>query len=227
MLTVAVFLREETPITTKTRILIIDDHQLFADGLGLILQGLDRPVDIAISFDAYEALSQPRQLVSNNLVLVDLHIPQFSGFAFLTAARMQRLCVDIAVVSGTEKKEDIERAIQLGAKGFIPKDSDSREMLRAVSRLLDGNRYLPDHWEGKIDWLAARNDPPVKSGSLTNRQLQVLNLMKDGMQNKQIAAILGISVSSVKGHIEQLFRHLNVNNRTACVQAARDARLII
>ena len=56
--------------------------------------------------------------------------------------------------------------------------------------------------------------------------MQVLELMRDGMQNKQIAMVLGVSVSSVKGHIELLFKNLNVNNRTACVQAAREARLI-
>jgi DNA-binding NarL/FixJ family response regulator len=208
------------------RLLIIDDHLLFADGLKLILSDPDEGLDITVCNDALQALADQKSMTSYDLVLVDLNMPQCSGFSFLTAVRLQELSVDVAVVSGAEDKSEIERAIQLGAKGFIPKDSESTEMVRAVKLLLEGKRYLPDHWIGEIDWLASNENRKLAASNLTDRQKQVLKLMSEGLQNKQIAAILGVSVSSVKGHIELLFKNLNVNNRTACVQLANDLALI-
>ena len=206
------------------KILILDDHQLFADGLALILSTMDEQIETTISSDALEALGQREFLLSHDLVLIDLHMPKFTGFGFLTAIQTQEIPIDVAVISGSEKLSDVEKAIRLGAKGFIPKDSDSSEMLKAVNDLINGKRYLPIQFDGKIDWVLPQLKKPIKANPLTKRQTQVLGLMCDGMQNKQIAAVLGISTSSVKGHIELLFKHLNVNNRTACVNAAREKK---
>lgn len=208
------------------QILLVDDHALFADGLKLILESLEGLESVTISTDAYAVLSDRDTLSKYDLVLIDLHMPRFSGFAFLTAVQTQSIPVTVAVISGTEKKADIERALTLGAQGFIPKDSPSGELLNAVRSMLSGQRYLPLHWAGEIDWLPVDTKSPNPQTKLTERQMQVLELMRDGMQNKQIAMVLGVSVSSVKGHIELLFKTLNVNNRTACVQAAREAQLI-
>ena len=208
------------------KILILDDHQLFADGLALILSTMDEQIETTISNDALEALGEREFLLSHDLVLIDLHMPKFTGFGFLTAVQTQGIPIDVAVISGSEKLSDVEKAIRLGAKGFIPKDSDSSEMLKAVNDLINGKRYLPIQFDGKIDWVLPQLKKPIKANPLTKRQTQVLGLMCDGMQNKQIATVLGISTSSVKGHIELLFKHLNVNNRTACVNAAREKKMI-
>ena len=210
----------------KYKILILDDHQLFADGLALILSTVDEHIETNIMSDALEALSDRKFLLSHDLVLIDLHMPRFSGFGFLTAVQTQSIAINVAVISGSEKLSDVEKAIRLGAKGFIPKDSESSEMLKAVNDLRSGKRYLPLHFDGKIDWVLPEQKKPIKANPLTKRQTQVLSLMCDGMQNKQIGIVLGISTSSVKGHIELLFKHLNVNNRTACVNAAREAKMI-
>lgn len=213
------------PSSTKN-ILIIDDHKLFADGLALILSGLAEGINILVSNDAAESLADSQLMSSIDLALIDLHMPRFNGFAFLTAVATQRLDLPVAVISGSEKPAEIERALKLGARGFIPKNSDSSEMLVAVTKLLNRERYLPAHWDGKINWVAPELNESIELGKITDRQRQVISLMRDGLQNKNIALALGISVSSVKGHIELLFKNLNVNNRTACVQAARDAKLI-
>lgn len=208
------------------RVLIIDDHQLFADGLKLILGGIDQIAEVSTCNNGLDALSDRKELSRFDLVLADLDMPCLSGFAFLTAVDAQNIDIDVAIVSGNEKKFQIERALQLGAKGFIPKDSDTCEMLKAVRQLLSGQRYLPSLWEGVVDWRPQGEVRSTVTDALTKRQMQVLALMSEGMQNKQIASALGISVSSVKGHVELLFQNLGVNNRTACVQAANDQSLI-
>jgi len=210
---------------TKTKILIIDDHALFADGLSLILKSLGSHVDVAISNGATRILNDIESLLYNDLVLIDLHMPSMDGFGFLSAVRVQKIPITVGVISGTERKSDIERAIGLGAQGFIPKDSPSAEMLKAVSLLLNGKNYLPAQWLGEIDFLNYAHQENNKK-EITERQRHVLELMKDGLQNKQIAIVLGISVSAVKGHIENIFKAMGVNNRTACVQVARERGLV-
>lgn len=209
----------------EKRILIIDDHALFADGLSLILKSLGSYVRVSVCNSAGLALKKLDDLLKNDLVLVDLHMPTMDGFSFLTAVRVQKLPISVAVISGTEKRAEIERSIGLGACGFIPKDSPSNEMLKAVSRLLESKNYLPEQWLGEIDFLVNAHQSNSEV-TITQRQQQVLELMKEGLQNKQIAIILGISVSAVKGHIENTFKVMGVNNRTACVQAARERGLV-
>jgi len=211
---------------TNKRILIVDDHKLFADGLALILSRLGAHINVVIENDAAASLANRSLIASIDLALIDLHMPRFNGFAFLTAVASQKLSLDVAVISGSEKESEIERSLKLGALGFIPKNSGSDEMLAAVSDLLEGKRYLPKNWDGQIDWRAGELNAPIDLVNITKRQRQVLELMRDGLTNKSIAVALGISVSSVKGHIELLFKNLNVNNRTACVQEALAANLI-
>lgn len=212
--------------SSNKRILIIDDHNLFADGLALILSRIGPNISVLIANDATTCLADKNLIASVDLALIDLHMPRFNGFAFLTAVATQKLPLDVAVISGTEKESEIERSLKLGALGFIPKNSGSRELLSAVNDLLEGKRYLPKHWDGKINWAAKELNTPIDLVKITKRQQQVLELMRDGLTNKAIAVALGISVSSVKGHIELLFKNLNVNNRTACVQAGLEASLI-
>ena len=198
-------------------ILIIDDHQLFADGLALILGSSGENFNVTIYHDAEQLIRHDTDLNTADLILVDLHMPRFDGFSFLRSMRARKKCTPIGVISGTDNEAEIELSIGLGAKGFIPKDTASGEMLNAVKKILSGDRYLPMHWGGKIDWAGNDDAPVAVLTTLTPRQLEILQLMCDGLQNKQMATALGISVSSVKGHIELLFKNLNVNNRTACV----------
>ena len=142
-------------------------------------------------------------------------MPKLSGFSFLSGVKAQSIAVPVAVISGSDKKVEIERALILGAQGYIPKGSTSDEFIEAAKQLLQGRRYLPIEWDGEIDW--KHIDTPSgfnsEADTLTDRQLQLLELMRDGLQNKQIAEVLGIKMSSVKGHVERLFSKFSVNNR--------------
>lgn len=209
-------------------ILIIDDHQLFADGLQLLLSQLLSGVDVSTHNNAQQVLEEGERVSSASLVIVDLHMPKFSGFSFLQAVQQQHPAPPVLVISGVESRADIERALALGAAGFIPKEAPSNEMLEGVSKVLAGERYLPTRWAGKIDWPMG-----VKAGTekidqdiIGPRQIQVLELLEDGLQNKQIALVLGVSVSTVKSHTQLLYRKLQVTNRTACIKAATDLGLL-
>jgi len=211
---------------SNKKILIIDDHHLFADGLAMILETSNRQFKVHKSNDAEDSLSQKKKLLEYDLILIDLHMPTLSGFGFLSAIKAQAINIAVAVISGSDKKVEIERAIGLGAQGYIPKNSSSEEFIDAAEQLLQGKRYLPMAWDGEIDWINDSINISHQSDDLTKRQKQVLELMRDGLQNKQIATILGIKTTSVKGHVERLFEKLGVNNRTSCVQLAQERKLI-
>ncbi len=213
-------------MSATRKILVIDDHHLFAEGLAMILESSSHHFEVETSNKAQHFLTDLDKLKGFDLVLIDLHMPNLSGFSFLSAVNAQSISIVVAVISGSDKRVEIERAISLGAQGFIPKDSSSKEFIDASRQLLEGKRYLPLAWDGEIDWKSSDDQSIPDSEALTERQHQVLELMRDGLQNKQIALVLGIKPSSVKGHVERLFTKFGVNNRTSCVQIAQEQKLI-
>lgn len=217
----------------QQKILIIDDHLLFADGLQLLLSQLLDGVQVSSTTSAQDVLLNPEELANKDLIIIDLHMPKFTGFSFLQAMQEAHHAVPILVISGVENRSEIENALALGAQGFVPKEASGEEMLRGVKSVLAGSRYLPEHWAGKVDWpmenSGRRHDVTKIEGcpdEIGPRQLQVLRLLEDGLQNKQIALILGVSVSTVKSHTQLLYRALNVSNRTACIKAANAIGLL-
>lgn len=217
--------------TKPLKILIVDDHQLFAEGLALIFSKLDRELDI-------ESVSNPRTIINQltpssdyDLIIVDLYMPTLNGFAFLKSLSSRKIKIPTMVISSSEEISDIELAFKYGAKGFIPKNAPTHEMLNGVSQVLRGRRYLPDHLSVDIVLPDSESEVDAGDGSgntkfVSSRQLEVLTLIQNGHSNSEIAMVLGVSESTVKGHVAALFKVLKVKNRTACVRAASELKLI-
>lgn len=218
---------KDAEIARPVKILIVDDHLLFADGLELILSQLEFAVETSISSDANAVLDNIEWLRTFDLLLVDLQMPEMSGIGFLKKLREQVLELKVIVISGSEDMMEIRHALNLGAMGFIAKGAPTPEMLRGIKVVLAGQKLIPEALRQQSNWSSEEQfDDKNSHASIGPRQLEVLRLMSEGLQNKQIAADLGVSVSAVKRHIELLFKALNVSNRTACVQAAMKQELI-
>jgi len=216
----------------RKKILIVDDHRLFADGLSLMLSQLDPGLCISTEYNARLMLNDVASLTQYDAVLIDLDMPSFNGFDFLSAIRHREANVRVLIVSGSEKIADVENALRLGANGFVPKNIPSTEMLNAIQKVLAGQRYLPRRLAESVDWSACHtsnikpNKAKVDTTELRPRQLEVLQLMHEGHSNAQIGTILGISESAVKSHISILFKALQTRNRTAAVKAGVELGLI-
>ncbi|GGZ99866.1 DNA-binding response regulator [Arenicella chitinivorans] len=220
-----------------TKILIIDDHQLVADGLAMILSRVSDHVTISTSYNVRSVLADEPLVRRQDLILVDLHMPTIDGFSFLQALDHRKITVPTVVISGVEDRRDIRRALELGACGFIPKELPSAQMLYGLRRVLSGQRYVPEHLAEffQLDCMEKHraanhlesNAPAGQSvPHIRERQLDVLELMHEGHSNIDIANILGISESTVKSHVSTLFRAFGVTNRTACVRAGLASNLI-
>jgi DNA-binding NarL/FixJ family response regulator len=216
------------------KILVIDDHPLILEALHHVLRQLDREVEV---FDARTA-AEGRALVSAHpgadLLLLDLSLPDADGLAALGALRSDFPAVPVVVLSASDRREDVLRAIDLGAMGFIPKTSPNQVMLQALRLVLSGGVYVPPAVLGPDEDVEPEAPTPnvvASDGSaqftarelgLTGRQAQVLALILQGKPNKVICRELGLAEGTVKIHVAAILRALNVSTRTqAVIEASR------
>lgn len=210
------------------KILVVDDHRLFAAGMSSVLQNMERPVEVKELHNGMQALSELEHEGSYDLVLADIEMPSVSGIDLLLALQARNIATPLIIVSASEHEGEVERAISAGARGYIPKRLTPESILDAVEQVLRGEIFFPhDVAPRGRDRQASQAQPAenpsknTKVPKLSSRQLEILDLMESGKTNKQIAEVLGISQSTVKFHIAGLFRELNVRTRTECVHVAR------
>jgi len=219
-------------LNTTLKILIVDDHRLFAAGLASVLKLLKRPVHIKEIYNGMQALSDIEKSDGYDLILADIEMPSVSGIDLLRAIKTRGITTPLVIVSATEHAREVERAMSAGAKGYIPKSTAPETMLAAVEKVIQGGEYLPEDLRNRIrsgtGTQARRATVPPTAGHaplLSSRQTEILDLIENGKTNKQIAEVLGISQSTVKFHIAGLFRELNVRTRTECVHVARQLNI--
>ena len=203
----------------RLRILLADDHALFRAGMCHVLVQLAPDLEIVEAGDCAQTLHAVESHDDIVLVLLDLRMPGWDGFVALETLSRQRSALPIVVLSGSESRADMRRALDQGALGFIPKSATAAVMLSALRLVLAGGVYVPPEL---LQSGASDAPPPTAktSLSLTPRQIEVLNCVTEGKPNKIIAAELGLTEATVKAHMTAVFKTLNVTNR---VQAARAA----
>lgn len=209
------------------RILIVDDHALFRQGLKFLLRDLDADLEIAEAAGCEQAMQLAAQPFS--IVLLDLHMPGIAGLEALDAIRHAFESSRIVVLSGEEDPRQVRRAIDAGAAGFIPKSSSPEVLLGALRLVLAGGVYLPAvalKGVGEPELAAAGPMTTDRlNEALSERQMEVLRQAVQGKANKVIARELKISEGTVKAHLSAAFRALGVHNRTEAVYAAAQSGL--
>jgi DNA-binding NarL/FixJ family response regulator len=210
------------------KILIIEDHALVREGLVRLLARIEKGVVLRDCADFDSALAVLEGEDEVDLILLDLALPGIDGFVGLDILRRQFPALPVVVVSAFDDAPTINRVMNLGASGFIPKSYSGEALLAALHEVLAGNIFRPDG-AGK----PARLDdmpplPPAGNGvqpaefGLTERQAQVLALMVRGLSNREIGDELELSEGTVKIHVTAIFKALGVASRTqALVAVAR------
>lgn len=201
---------------TATTVLIADDHPLFRSAL---TQAVKQCLPDAIILEAEDTdalFAQVAKQPDLELVFLDLHMPGNQGFTAL--AKMLNHYPDILVVMvSSENSPDIMcKALDFGAAGFIPKSSPLQEIEGAISKILDGETWLPEGIDCSVSAQAAGQHKNLSQqlAQLTPQQYTVLTMIADGQLNKQIAYELDIAESTVKKHVSAILEKLQVHNRT-------------
>ena len=210
------------------RILLVDDHALFRDGVALLLKELDPAVQVLHAANLGEALAALGGGTDIGLILLDLILPGAHGFQALEAIRERHPGVPLVMLSSQEDQVTVLRSIQLGAMGFVPKSASSQQMFDALRTVLAHGIYVPPLSLAGIA-LAVPVQPrtsPAELG-LTQRQTQVLRLILEGKPMKLIARELGLSPNTAKTHVSAVLRALCVTTRTQAIVAASRMGLVL
>jgi len=202
------------------QVLIADDHPLFRAALIGSLAEMDLKFDISESSTFDEA----RQHILNNdmdLLLLDLRMPGNEGLLGLLSLRSEFPELAIVVVSANEDPQTISDAKDMGAMGFIPKSSKRDDIHQGLTRVLDGEFSFPEFT--KPD---EASDVACKLNLLTPKQLKVLHMIGKGDLNKQIAYNLNIKETTVKTHISDILRKLEITNRTQAALILKELSVV-
>lgn len=209
------------------RFLIVDDHPLFREALqGAIGQAYpDAAITEATSID--EAVNAVEASGPGfDLVLLDLSMPGTTGFdgVLLFRSRFPRL--PVVVVSGLEDPRIVREALTYGISGFIPKSSRRPDLVEAITTVMNGGLHLPAGFEAAAAPIGrgagTKPDLTERMKTLTPAQIKVLQMLRQGLLNKQIAYELQVGETTVKAHVSEILRKLGVVSRTqAVIEAAR------
>jgi DNA-binding NarL/FixJ family response regulator len=201
------------PATAPT-IIVAEDHPMFRAALVLTVRRLMPGallMEVASQGELERALTRGGGDV--RLVLLDLRMPGAHGLSSLVFLRGEYPNVSVAIISGGAYAETIDRARQLGASAFIPKSAPIDTIAQALSCVIRGERWFPEH----DDAPAGRGPLQDQLTTLTPQQFRVLKHLADGMLNKQIADILEVSEGTVRAHVTAILRKLRVSTRTQAV----------
>ncbi|PIF76421.1 LuxR family two component transcriptional regulator [Variovorax sp. 54] len=222
------------------KILIADDHRLVIEAVKAKLSELGAGIEFVLALSVDELLAGATDDL--DLALIDLNMPGADGQAHIDEIRRRHPAVPVIVLSGYEDPSIMRSALERGVLGFIPKAYSPEVMLSAVRLVLAGGVYVPPMMltalppgivAGVSASSAAAGEPFARGNGggtqtlehlrsvLTERQVEVLQLLSQGKPNKLIGRSLGISEGTVKIHLAAIFRALNVRNRTEAVVAAQ------
>jgi DNA-binding NarL/FixJ family response regulator len=199
-------------MTTSIRILAADDHHLIRAGVASFLATEPGLKLVAEASNGEEALEQYRQ-VRPDVVLMDLSMPVMDGLEATRAILEEFPDARIIVLTTYVGDEDIHRALDAGAMGYLVKDMMVAEILPIIRRVMSGQRGIPPAVAAKL----AEHTPRI---ALTPRETEVISLMSTGLTNAQIASRIGRAEETVKVHVKNILQKLGAQDRTAAISIA-------
>lgn len=205
------------------KILVVDDHALVREGLCQVLKGLDEDVEVLQAPDCTQAFQLADLHPDFDLVLLDFHLPDMNGLEALGVLGKSHPELPVVILSGSYNLQIVRKVMKSGAAGFIAKSGVSTELLSALKLVLAGEVYTPtDLLISMAAPTQGQSNDEEPSLPLTTRQEEVLQLLMDGLANKEISRVLNLSAETTKNHVTAVLRHFGVKTRVQAVIAATD-----
>ena len=205
------------------KVLLIDDHALFRDGMQLVLAKLDEAIQVFNASSYEEALPVINENLDLDLILLDLGLPGLSDIDALKAVRKKIPLAPVVILSSNDDGAKVQQILKLGAQGYIPKSTSAELLIRSLKLVLSGGIYIPPEILSQLGNDAnnpVNNKPEVIDTPLTPRQHEVLAKLIHGYSNKEIGRLLDMAESTVRVHIAVILKALNASNRTRAARVA-------
>lgn len=208
------------------KVMIADDHVLIREGIKQLIE-FDGSIEvIAEAANGVECLEKLK-LTNPEVLLLDINMPEKNGIQVLEEIRKNRMSVKVLILTVHNEVEYLLKAVDIGVDGYILKDSESNELKNAINHILTGENYIqPSLIPALNSRLVNRDIDKEKIEELTRRELEVLIKVASGMFNKEIAQTLNISERTVKNHISNIFKKIEVSDRTQAAVFAIKNNLI-
>ena len=222
------------------KIILADDHALFRDALTHYIERAEPQAKIILTRDFHGVMEALAHDSAVDLVMLDLRMPGMSGLHGLRQLREAYPEIPVALLSGVAERADVQEAMALGASGYFPKTLSGKNMLQAIYKIMQGEKFIPMDYNTNAVMPSHFGDVVEQSGddvpklsrptgpvNLTPREKQVLEFLLRGVSNKEIAQSLDLQVVTVKLHVRGICRKLGAKNRTqAALLAQQNGGLI-
>lgn len=204
-------------------VMIADDHSMIREGLKQLLELEGEFKVIAEAADGVECINKLEELIPD-VLLLDINMPNMNGLEVLQKIKEKRIKVKVLVLTIHSEVEYLLKAVDIGVNGYLLKDSESAELKKAINTVVNGESYIqPSLIPVLNSKMMDRDKDTLKIENLTKREIEVLKNLSYGMYNKEIAEKLEISERTVKNHISNIFKKIEVTDRTqAAVFAIRN-----
>ena len=201
-------------VTLNIKVMLADDHVLMREGIRQLLE-FDGSIEVIGEASDGEECLQKLEKVKPDVLLLDINMPKLNGIEVLEEIKRKKINVKVLILTVHHEVDYLIRAVDIGVDGYILKDSESAELKKAIMTVLDGESYIQPKLIPMLNKrLITRDSDKEKLESLTGREKEVLIEVANGMFNKEIATSLHISERTVKNHISNIFKKLDVSDRT-------------
>lgn len=198
----------------STKVMIADDHSLIREGIKQLLEFDGNIEVVSEAANGIECLDKLEDSVPD-ILLLDINMPEKNGLEVLDEIKKKEYDIKVLILTVHNELEYLLKAVDIGVDGYILKDSRSDELKRAIHSVLSGENYIQASLIPALNnRLANRDIDKDKIDSLTSRELEVLIQVANGMINKEIATSLNISERTVKNHVSNIFKKIDVSDRT-------------
>ena len=205
------------------KIMITDDHPIIREGLKNLLE-LDGDIKvIAEAVDGQDCLSK-LETVNPDVLLLDINMPLMNGLEVLKNLKLRKNKVKVLILTVHNEVEYLMKAVEIGINGYVLKDSESAVLKKAIISIASGENFIQPNLIPALNAkMMEKSEDRLKLDNLTDREIEVLKLLAVGMYNKEVAESLEISERTVKNHVSNIFKKLDVTDRTqAAVFAIRN-----
>ena len=209
-------------IIAEKRVIIIDDHKLFTNGLSSILESIG--LRVMSTFDSAKKAVLYLQNNEIDIVFSDINMPEMDGLKLCKRLKRDQIKAKIIMLSMYEDPNIIKEAFDCGASAYLSKNTEKEEIIKAVEKILDNKQYVNKHLLKKKERVQEEDEFTLKY-KLTLREREVLQLMLDEASNKQIGEALNISTRTVETHRKNIMLKLDVKNNIGLIKKALSFQL--